>query len=99
MAQKTGVSSRAPTIRKLALGIAAGALMVGSIAGSAVAVPPHRHCLLTPQGWVEVGPRVFNQPHLHETAFHEFHFNIHVSDVPTTIMGITSGACSALPTP
>ncbi len=80
----------------LSLGCIA-ALGVGS-AGTAIAVPPHRHCMLTPQGWIEVGPRVFNQPHLHDTAFHQFHFNVHVGDVPTTIAG-TSGQCSALAVP
>ncbi len=73
------------------------ALGLGST-GTAIAVSPHRHCLLTPAGWVEVGPRVFNQPHLHDTAFHQFHFNVHVSSVPTTIMG-TGGECSALAIP
>ncbi len=50
--------------------------------------PPHRHCMRTPVGWVEVGPRVFKHPHLHETGFHDFHFNVHVSGVPTNIVGI-----------
>ena len=29
------------------------ALVLGSTGGTAVAVPPHRHCMLTPQGYVE----------------------------------------------
>jgi len=73
-------------------------------AGVAIAVDPHRHCMRTPVGWVEVGPRVFKHPHLHETAFHEFHSNVHVSDVPTNIVGIfppvgedTPPECSDLP--
>jgi hypothetical protein len=65
--------------------------------GAAVAVPPHKHCMRTPVSWVEVGPRVFDHPHLHDTAFHNFHNNIHVGDVPTTIVGILSGECSDLP--
>ena len=65
-------------------------------AGIAIAVPPHRHCMRTPVKWVEVGPRVFKHPHLHETAFHNFHFNIHLSDVPTTIVA-PPGECSDLP--
>ena len=71
------------------------ALAIGST-GTAIAVPPHQHCMSTPQGWVEVGPRVAKQPHLHETAFHQFHFNVHVGS--TTIVGI-AGACSSLPFP
>ena len=66
-------------------------------AGVASAVDPHRHCMRTPVKWVEVGPRVFKHPHLHETAFHNFHSNVHVSDVPTNIVGIFSGECSDLP--
>ena len=76
------------------------ALGVGSV-GTAIAVDPHRHCMLTPQGWVEVGPRVFNHPHLHDTAFHQFHSNVHVSGVPTTIAAIFNPAqqCSSLAIP
>jgi hypothetical protein len=73
------------------------ALGAGTV-GTASAVPSHRHCMLTPQGWVEVGPRVFKKPHLHDPAFHNFHFNVHVSGVPTTIEP-TTGECSALPIP
>ena len=80
----------------LSLGCAL-ALGAGGV-GTASAVPSHRHCMLTPQGWVEVGPRVFKQPHLHDTAFHNFHFNVHVSGVPTTITG-TTGECSELAFP
>ena len=69
MAHKQAVSSRAPIIRKLALGIAAGALMVGGIAGSAVAVPPHRHCMLTPQGYVEVAPGIARRPRGRKPSF------------------------------
>ena len=64
------------------------AFTLGGTTGTAIAVDPHRHCMLTPQGWVEVGPRVFKQPHLHGTAFHAFHSNVHVSGVPTTIAAI-----------
>jgi hypothetical protein len=72
------------------------ALAVGATATTAVAVPPHRHCMLTPQGYVEVGPRVFqNAP---EGAFLQFHNHVHVSDVPTTIVPIFDPAipCSSL---
>jgi hypothetical protein len=66
-------------------------------AGVAIAVDPHRHCMRTPVRWVEVGPRVFKHPHLHETAFHKFHFNVHVSDVPTTIVGIFPAEGETIP--
>jgi hypothetical protein len=74
------------------------ALMVGMLGGPAVAVPPHKHCMETPQGFVEVGPRVFKHPGLHETAFHEFHDHVHVSGVPTNIRAIFDPAtpCSSL---
>ena len=82
--------------------VSLGCVMALAMGGpTAIAVPPHKHCLLTQQGWVEVGPRVFNQPHLHETAFHQFHANVHVSGVPTTIASITdpTKSCATLPIP
>ena len=72
-------------------------LSLGSVAAPAVAVLPHRHCMQTPQGYVEVGPQVFeNAPH--EPAFHQFHSHVHVSAVPTTIVAIFDPAvpCSSL---
>jgi hypothetical protein len=53
--------------------------------------------MATPQGFVEVGPRVFKHPGLHETAFHEFHAHVHVSGVPTDIRAIFDPAvpCSS----
>jgi hypothetical protein len=73
------------------------ALAVGSTATTAVAVPDHRHCMLTPRGYVEVGPRVFKTAP-HEPAFHNFHNHVHVSAVPTTIVAIFDPAvpCSSL---
>jgi hypothetical protein len=74
------------------------ALVLGTLGGSAVAVPPHKHCLATPQGYVEVGPRVFKHPSLHETAFHQFHNHVHVGAPPTDIVPILDPAvaCSSL---
>lgn len=60
-------------------------LLLGSIAGPAVAVPAHRHCMLTPQGYVEVAPGVVEHAP-HDTAFHQFHSNVHVGSPPTTII-------------
>lgn len=77
------------------------ALVLGTLAGPAVAVDPHKHCMETPQGHVEVGPRVFEHPSLHETAFHEFHNHVHVSAVPTTIQATLDPnvECSSFDTP
>jgi hypothetical protein len=62
-------------------------LALGSVAGTALAVPPHRHCMLTPQGHVELAPGVVeNAPH--NIAFHEFHSHVHVGNPPTTIIPI-----------
>lgn len=74
------------------------AVAVGTIGGPAIGVPSHKHCMATPQGYVEVGPRVFKNPQLHDTAFHNFHSNVHVSGVPTSIVSILDPAveCSSL---
>jgi hypothetical protein len=41
-------------------------------------IPPHRHYVQTPNGLVEVGPRVCGNPQL-QKAFNQFHNNIHVA--------------------
>ncbi len=76
-------------------------LALVSVGTPAVAVLSHKHCMETPSGWVEVGPRVFVQPHLHETGFHNFHDNVHVAPVPTDIRAIFDPAvpCSSFNTP
>ena len=79
--------------------VSLGCVMAFAVGGTtAMAVPPHKHCMKTPQGWVEVGPRVFNQPSLHEGAFHQFHSNVHVGAAPTTIVSITdpNKSCASL---
>lgn len=88
--------------KRLAL-LGLGCLAVAStwtLAGPAAAVPPHKHCLATPQGYVEVGPRVHTNPALHETAFHQFHGQVHVGAPPTDIAAILNPAveCSSLNT-
>ncbi len=41
-------------------------------------VPPHRHFIVKPTGeWVEVGPRVCDNPQLQE-GFNQFHHNVHL---------------------
>lgn len=79
--------------------VGVGCVMTFALGGStAMAGPPHKHCMQTPNGWVEVGPRVFKQPELHETAFHQFHANVHASGVPTTIAAILdpNQSCASL---
>ena len=73
------------------------ALSAGGSFGPAVAVDPHRHCLLTPNGYVEVARGVVNQAP-HNTAFHNFHGHVHVGAPPTTIAPLfdLSKACSSL---
>ena len=83
--------------------LAVASLIVGT---PAAAVPSHRHCMQTAQGsWVEVGPRVFEHPDLHASAFHEFHDHVHVgrsATVPPTVIAPLFSAslqCSSLNTP
>lgn len=40
-------------------------------------IPRHRHFISTPDGLVEVGPRLCDNPNL-QGAFNQFHNNIHV---------------------
>ena len=74
------------------------AVVLGMLGGPVVAVPPHKHCMATPQGYVEVGPRVFKNPNLHEPAFHQFHAHVHLGAPPTDIVAIFDPAveCSSL---
>jgi hypothetical protein len=91
-------SKRVVVVLSLALLVVLALVSVGT---PAVAVVSHKHCMETPAGWVEVGPRVFLQPHLHDTGFHEFHDNVHASAVPTNIRAILDAAveCSSFNTP
>ena len=88
-------------MRKIVVILALGALLalavIGTTGGSAVAVPPHRHCLLTSNGYVEVGKGVVEQAP-HDTAFHHFHGNVHVGAPPTTIAPLfdLNAQCSSL---
>ncbi len=48
-------------------------------------IRPHRHWIVTPAGqWVQVGPRVCDDPSL-QAAFNQFHYNVHhtVPGLPT----------------
>jgi hypothetical protein len=86
-------------MRKLLLVVAAATVVLGTTAGSAPGHPPaeHRHCLLTPQGFVEVAPGVVEHA-VHDPAFHQFHGHVHVGAPPTNIQPLfdLSLACSSL---
>jgi hypothetical protein len=91
-------------LKKILIVLSLGCIMVlalVSVGAPAIAVASHKHCMETPSGWVEVGPRVFVQPHLHDPAFHNFHDNVHVSAVPTDIRAIFDAGveCSSFNTP
>lgn len=66
-------------MRKLSVVLTAAAFAVGITAASAPGHPPapHRHCLLTPQGYVEIAPGVVDHAP-HATAFHNVHGHVHV---------------------
>jgi hypothetical protein len=70
--------------RRLVLGIATGmaALLIAVATSRAdpnlTNIPAHRHYVSTPNGLVEVGPRVCDSPDL-QRAFNQFHNNIHVA--------------------
>lgn len=72
-------------------------LALGAVGGSAVAVPPHRHCLLTANGYVEIGGGVVTQAP-HDTAFHNLHSHVHVGAPPTDIVPLfdLNRSCSSL---
>jgi hypothetical protein len=66
-------------MRKLLVTFTAAAVAVGITAGAAPGHPPapHRHCLLTPQGYVEIAPGVVEHAS-HDPAFHNVHGHVHV---------------------
>jgi hypothetical protein len=70
--------------RKLAVGITAGmtAILIAVATSRAdpnlTNIPAHRHYVNTPNGLVEVGPRVCDNPEL-QRAFNQFHNNIHAA--------------------
>jgi hypothetical protein len=79
-------------MRKLFATLAATTVVVGVTAASAPGHPPgpHRHCLLTPQGYVEIAPGVVDHA-LHDPAFHNVHGHVHVGAAnqgPLTIIPV-----------
>ncbi len=68
--------------RRISLAVGSALLVVAAapvLADSNVRdVPPHRHFIVKPNGtFVEVGPRVCDNPNLQE-AFNQFHVNVHL---------------------
>ena len=66
-------------MRKVFATIAATTVVVGITPASAPGhpPPPHRHCLLTPSGWVEIAQGVVEHAR-HDPAFHNVHGHVHV---------------------
>ena len=78
-------------MRKILVILALGALfavaLVGATGGSAIGAPPHRHCMLTPNGYVELAEGALRNNH--DQGFHNFHAHVHFGEsVPTTIVGL-----------
>jgi hypothetical protein len=92
-------------MRKVLATLAAATVAVAITAASAPGHPPaqHRHCLLTPQGWVEIAPGVVEHAR-HDPAFHNVHGHVHVGAGvlgPLEIQPLfdLSQSCNSLPIP
>lgn len=66
-------------MRRFLVVLITAAVAVGIAAATAPGHPPapHRHCLLTPQGYVEIAPGVVEHAP-HDPAFHNVHGHVHV---------------------
>ena len=95
----------------LAAVAASGLMFAGSAPAAADVVTPHKHCLLTPDGYVLIAEGVTDEgPNL---ALEKFHVEVHTGvpgwgldaapktgDEPLTIMRIDADEdCSSLPLP
>jgi hypothetical protein len=84
------------TVKTLSALTAALALMT-ALAGQALAVPLHLHCMEDGSGTVHpiAGGATFHAPH--DTAFHNVHFNVHLGAFagtnPHQIEGLTTLVC------
>jgi hypothetical protein len=93
-------------IRRIAVATVAAAGLVFSLSGPAAAdviVAQHKHCLLTPNGWVLIAEGVSEEAYLQEApALDKFHADVHRGK-PTGTGGLTiervdaDEDCSALP--
>ncbi len=66
-------------LRRTLTAIGATVLLLAAFAGQALAHPPptHLHCLTTPNGNVHSIARGATYMSNHDTAFHNFHENVH----------------------
>ena len=98
---------RRKIISGLLAAVAASGLVFATGTPAAADVAPHKHCLLTPNGWVLIAEGVSEEaPNL---ALEQFHVNVHTGvpggvpgtdDEPLTIMRIgIDQDCCALPVP
>jgi hypothetical protein len=81
----------------LILSLGGALTLAASGVGPAVAVPPHRHCLLTSNGYVEIGRGVVNEAP-HDPAFLNLHNHVHFGAPPTDIVPLfdLTLSCSSL---
>ena len=79
-------------IRSALVAAAATGLLFAS-GGTAMAVPTHQHCMLTPSGYVPIGAGVTGNDQ-HDTAFHNLHFKVHLGKPGEqhTIIPVAPGA-------
>jgi hypothetical protein len=84
--------------------LAAAGLVFGTTAPAAADVPPHKHCLLTPDGWVLIAEGV-SEKAPNDPALENFHTRVHLplgvpGGEPLTIKRIdVDQDCSQLPLP
>jgi hypothetical protein len=84
--------------------LAAAGLVFGTTAPAAADVPPHKHCLLTPDGWVLIAEGVSEEAP-NDPALENFHTRVHLplgvpGGEPLTIVRINVDQdCSHLPLP
>jgi len=81
--------------------LAASGLMSATSVSAAADVPPHKHCLLTPDGWVPIA-RGVSEEAPNDPALENFHYKVHLGEPGqhVTIRRIDSDQdCSILPVP
>ncbi len=57
--------------------VAAAGLVFGTTAPAAADVTPHKHCLLTPEGWVLIAEGVTDEAP-NDPALESFHYKVHI---------------------
>jgi hypothetical protein len=59
--------------------VAAAGLVFATSASAGADVPPHKHCLYTPSGWVLIAEGV-SEKAPNEPALENFHFTVHTGE-------------------